>query len=63
MRLEEHPDGLYVFVRWKGLSHSDDTVEPLQKTYEDVPQMLERRLSRQKTPKELAEKARSILAL
>ncbi len=32
--------GLYIHVRWKGLSSKEDTLEPLQKVYEDVPKMV-----------------------
>lgn len=63
MRLEEHDDELYAVVRWKGLPHSEDTVEPIEKIYQDVPKMLERLLNRQNTPSDLADKARRILAL
>jgi len=63
LRLEEHEDGLYVVVRWKGLPNSEDSVEPLEKVYEDVPRMLERLLARKNTPSGLAAKARSILSL
>ena len=63
LRLEEHPDGVYVLVRWKGLPNSDDTLEPLVKVYEDVPRMLERLLNGKNSPRELVAKARKILAL
>ena len=63
MRLEEHDDGLYVVVHWKGLPHSEDTLEPLGKVYEDLPRMLERLFTRKNTPTHLAEKARILLAL
>lgn len=33
-------DGLQVMVHWCGLSESEDTLEPLQNTYKDVPQFL-----------------------
>ena len=63
LRLKEHPDGVYVVVRWKGLPNSDDTLEPLLKVNEDVPRMLERLLNRKNSPHELITKARKILAL
>lgn len=63
MGLEEHSDGLYVVVRWKGLPDSDDTLEPIAKVHEDVPAMLERLFQRKNTPRDLVEKARNILAL
>lgn len=31
---------LFVNVRWKGLGKSEDTMEPLQRVYEDVPELL-----------------------
>lgn len=64
MRLEETDDRtLKVVVRWKGLPHSEDTLEPLHRVYEDVPRMLLRLLQRKSTPQRLAEKARRALAL
>jgi transposase InsO family protein len=63
MRLYEDEDGLKVVVRWKGLSHSEDTSEPLRHVYEDVPDMLIRLLQRKNTPQDLAAKARTVLAL
>ena len=63
MRLEDTEDGLKVLVRWKGLPNSEDSLEPLARVYEDVPQMLLRLLQRKNTPIPLAEKARRALAL
>ena len=63
LRLEDKPEGLMVAVRWKGLTNSEDTLEPLDRVYKDVPQMLVRLLQRKYTPKDLAAKARSLLAL
>ena len=63
MKLVDTPDGLKVQVRWKGLSISEDTLEPLKRIYEDVPNMLERLLKRKNTPIELATAARSELSL
>lgn len=63
MCLVDEPDGLNVLVRWKGLPHSEDWLEPLEHVYEDVPAMLLRLLERQNTPSSLAAKARSLLAL
>lgn len=63
MQLVDSPDGLKVQVRWKGLPNSEDTMEPLERVYEDVPQMLLRLLGRKNTPLGLANKARSIIGL
>lgn len=37
--LHEENGNLFVVVRWKGLSASDDTLEPPQGVYEDVPKL------------------------
>lgn len=63
MRLEKHLYRLFVLVRWNGLRNSDDTIELLQKIFEDVPQMLERLLFRKNSPQDLIEKYRSIISL
>ena len=63
MSLVDTEDGLKVIVRWKGLPNSEDTEEPLERVFEDVPQMLLRLLRRKNTPAPLAEKARSLLSL
>ena len=62
-RLVDTEDGLKVIVRWKGLPNSEDTEEPLERVFEDVPQMLLRLLRHKNTPAPLAEKARSPLSL
>lgn len=63
MRLEEHPDGLFVVVHCEGLPLSEYTLDPLKKIYADVPQMLDRLLSLRNTSYELSAKARGIIAL
>lgn len=50
MRLVDTQDGMMVQVRWRGVTNSDDTLKPLQKLFEDVPQLLEKLLRRQNTP-------------
>ena len=60
--IESH-DGLKVFVLWKGLPDSQDSSEPLERVYEDVPRILFRLLQRKNTPPQLAAKTRSILGL
>lgn len=37
MVLEETPDGLPVYVGWKGLESTEDTLEPLGQVKEEVP--------------------------
>ncbi len=63
MGLEEHDDGIYVNVRWRGLPRSEDTLEPLLKIYQDVPQMLLKLLSRKSLPKALKMRAKTALQL
>lgn len=63
MRLLDTATGLKVLIRWKGLPNSEDSAEPLDRVFEDVPQMLVRLLDRKSTPPDLAEKARQIVAL
>ena len=63
MGLQEDPDGLKVIVRWKGLSNSEDSAEPLKNVYEDVPKMVKRLLLRKSIPVHLVNKARAALAL
>lgn len=36
MRLLNTKDGLIIYVRWRGLPDSEDTVEPIVKIFEDV---------------------------
>lgn len=62
MGLEESPEGLLVQVRWKGLPASEDTYETLERIRQDVPQMLERLLTRKNVPNSLVTKARSDLS-
>lgn len=56
-------DALKVLVRWKGLSSQNDSLEPLQYVFEDVPQMLNRLLKRKNTPAESAQQARDAIDL
>jgi len=63
MRLVDEPNGMQVLVRWKGLPISEDSLEPLERMYEDVPQMVLRLLQRKNTPSALADKARRTLSL
>lgn len=52
-----------VHVRWKGLQKSEDTLEPWKNVFEDVLQMLLKRLDRKHTPTSLAEGVRNHLDL
>lgn len=63
MRFVESEDGIKIQVRWKGLSPQEDTLEPLQNVFEDVPQMFHKLLQRSATPKRIAEKVRQSLNL
>lgn len=63
MRLVESDDGLMVQVRWKGLPESEDTLEPIGKVYEDVPQLLLKMLRRKAVSSDLVSKARRTLSL
>ena len=63
LRLLDTEDGIKVLVRWKGLPDTEDSAEPLQNVYEDVPQLLLKLLNRKNTPQDLAEKARTALSL
>ena len=59
MHLEDTDDGLMVKVRWRGVP--EDSLEPIEKIHEDVPQLLEKLLMRKNTPRGLASKARRLL--
>ena len=63
MALEEHSDSLFVRIRWKGLENTEDTLEPIARVHEDVPQLFEKLLNRKSTPANLIAKARKQLAL
>lgn len=45
LRLLEQDNKFYVMVRRKGLDSSEDTMEPLERDFEDVPQLLIKLLS------------------
>ena len=63
MGLEDTENGIMVHVRWRGLPNTEDTLEPLQQVYDDVPQMLMRLLLRKSTPKALVQRAKAALTL
>ena len=60
--IEETENGYHVRVRWKGLGPDEDTLEPIAQVYKDVPELFEKLLQRKSTPKDLAEKVRTVLA-
>lgn len=55
MKLYETNDGLMVKVRWKGLSDTDDTLEPISKINEDLPILFHKILERKATPSHLVD--------
>lgn len=63
MELVDSPDKLQVSVRWMGLPNSDDTLEPTDRVYEGIPQMMLRLIARKNIPSGMVTKARSILEL
>lgn len=63
LRLIEQDNQLFVLVRWKGLENSEDTLEPLLRVYEDVPQLLVKLLRRKTTNAELRSRACAELGL
>ena len=62
LSIEETENGYHVRVRWKGLGPDEDTLEPIAQVYKDVPELFEKLLQRKSTPKDLAEKVRTVLA-
>ena len=62
-KLVDDHNGIGVLIRWKGLPDTEDTIEPLQEVYSDVPQLLLKLLDRKNTPTHLATKARTELGL
>lgn len=63
MKLVDNDDELKVQVRWKGLTESEDTLEPALKVYEEVPQFFMKLLARRNTFVEMVVKSRLILHL
>jgi len=58
LRLIDDPNGLMVQVRWRGLPDSEDTLEPISRVYEDVPELFLKLIERKNTPQDLAARAR-----
>lgn len=63
LSLEDCPDGLHVRIRWKGLGNNEDSLEPIARVSEDVPQLFEKLLQRKSTPVDLVARARAELTL
>eukprot|EP00171_Calliarthron_tuberculosum_P004300 IDg4300t1 len=53
----------HVLVLWRGLSHREDTEEPLKNVHEDVPVLLSKLLARKTTPKDIADRVKQELGL
>lgn len=63
MQLIDDLDGSKVLVRWKGLPTTEDSLEPINRVYQDVSKMFLRLLRRKNTPPDLAAKVRRALGL
>lgn len=63
IKLVDDDGTLCVQVRWKGLSPSDDTLEPISRVHEDVPQLFLKLLDRKNTPADLRQRVRDELGL
>lgn len=63
LRLVQKDTELFVSVRWKGLSPSENTLEPLLRVYEDVPGLLVKLLRRKNTDASLRSRACAKLGL
>lgn len=63
IRPEESDGGLSVLLRLRGIPPSEDTLEPLERVYEEVIQRIVKLLARRSTPNELDDKERNVLRL
>lgn len=63
MKVFEKHGALFVIERCKGPPSDEDTMEPLERVYEDVPQMLLKLLRRKITPYDIRDKASVALGL
>lgn len=63
MKLVDENGTVFVHVRWKGLTPTDDTLEPVARVHEDVPEMLVKLLNRKTTPADLRKRVRDELGL
>lgn len=61
--LAEGKSGILVQVSWRSPSYSEDTMEPLRSSYEDVPQLVKKLLQRKKIQNDLRRKAQNDLHL
>lgn len=62
-RIIEENGKPFVWVRWKGLTVNDDTLEPLERVYEDVPKLTLKLLERKSTFTDIRTKAHAKLGL
>lgn len=63
LKIIDSTDGLFVLVRWKGLPPDEDSLEPLQNIYNDVPVMTRKLLNRKNTPDNIRKQAKKELGL
>lgn len=63
LKMVVEKDDLFVHVRWKDLSESQDTLEPFARIYEDVSEMAAKLQRGKNTPSHLAERAKKKLGL
>lgn len=63
LHVEEHEGKLFVAVRWKGLDKSNDTLEPLDRVFEDAPMRVKKLIQRKRTPADIREKVEAALNL
>lgn len=63
LRLVEEDGQLFVAVWWKGLGKDEDSLEPIGRVHEDVPQLLHKLLARKNMPAHLRTRALAELGL
>lgn len=56
--LVDYEDERKVQIRWSSLLDTEDTLEPIEQIYKNVPELFFKLLKRKNTPLALAEKAR-----
>lgn len=61
--LVDSEEGLKVQIRWRGLSDTEDTFEPMEQIHKDAPALFVKLSKRNNKPLELAENARRQLGL